>query len=127
MAIAGGAFFGYRELGPAGAAAVGRVQLGIWELEGKIPTSNVTYSGNALDNYPLITLFRRPSEILLIQTWDERLTVKLSQDGVAYQDEFEIHPDKNFGSWLRRYSARGFALKNTTPGVTARYQFVAFD
>jgi len=125
MAI-GGAYFGYRGMIRAG-GSVGRVQLGIWEMEGKIPTGNVTYDGNALDNYPVITLFRRPSEILLIQTWDERLTVKLSQDGVAYQDEFEIDPDLNFGSWLHRYSARGFALKNTTPGVTARYQVVAFD
>ena len=109
------------------AGSVGRVQLSIWDLAGKIPTGNVTYDGNALDNYPVMTLLRRPSEILLIQAWGERLTVKLSKDGVTYQDEFEIDPDKNFGSWLRRYSARGFALKNTTAAAIARYQVVAFD
>ena len=125
MAIAGGAYFGYRGLGAAG-VLVGRLQLSLWEMEGKIPTGNVTYDGNALDNYPLITVLRPASELLLIQTWDESLAVMLSQDGVTYQDEFEIHPDKNWGSWFHRYSAKGFTVKNMTPGATARYQIVAF-
>lgn len=125
MGISGSTFYGYRELAPL-SGAVGRVQLGLWEIAGKIPTSNETHDGNALDNYPVITLLRQASEILLIQTWDEGLCVKLSQDGLTYQDELEIDPDLDFGSWLHRYSARGFTVKNKTPGSTARYQIVAF-
>ena len=121
-----GAFFGYRELIPAPAAAVGRVQLPFWELDGKIPTSNVTYAGNALDNYPAMTVLTQPSELILIQTWDENLAVMLSQDAVTYQDELEIDVDLNLGSWLHRYAARGFSVKNKTPGSTARYQIVVF-
>jgi hypothetical protein len=118
--------YGYRAFRPV-SGVVGRVTLGLWELEGKIPTTNETFDGNALDNYPLITLFRQVSEILLIQTWDENLSIQLSQDGVAYQDELELDPGLSLGSWLHRYAARGFSVKNTTPGSTARYQIVAFS
>jgi len=119
-----GTFYGYR--GRLAAPVVGRVSLGMWELAGRIPTTNTTYDGNALDIYPVITVLRPASELLLIQTWDESLAVMLSQDGVTYQDEIEIDPDKNLGSWFRRYSARGFTVKNKTPGSIARYQIVVF-
>lgn len=123
-----GSFFGYRALAPLPAAAGGRVQLPILELMGKIPTRNTTYDGNALDAYPAITVFpnRNQSEAIWVQTWDEALTFRLSADGVTYQDEVEVDPDENLGSWFRRVAARGFAVKNETAGDVARYQIVAF-
>ncbi len=128
MLHSGGSFYGYRAPAPPLSVAVGRVALSILELDGEIPTRNITYDGNALDAYPAITQFPNleQSAIIWVQTWDEALTFKASADGVNYQDEMEIDPDKNLGSWLQRTSARGFAVKNLTPGDTARYQVVVF-
>ena len=104
------------------------MQLPLWELDGRIPTRSLTYSGNAADAFPAMTPFPRleQSEVILVQTWDNPLIFKLSQDGVSYQDEQEVDPDKNLGSWFHRVSMRGFAVKNQTPGDVARYQIVAF-
>jgi len=125
MAAHVGMFYGYKGfVFPVG----GRVQLPFWELDGRIPTRSLTYSGNALDAYPAITTFPRleQSEVIWVQTWDNKLMCKLSEDGVNYEDEFEIDPDKNLGSWFHRASARGFAVENETAGAVARYQIVAF-
>lgn len=125
MASYRGMYYGYRGyVLPVG----GRVQLPIWELDGRIPTRNVTYDGTATDAFPAITTFARlqQSEVILIQTWDNALVFKLSEDGVGYEDEQEVDPDKNLGSWFHRASARGFAIKNKTAGSNARYQVVVF-
>lgn len=126
MANFRGMFFGYREI--VVLLRPGRIQLPIWELDGKIPTRNITYSGNAADAYPAITQFPNleQSEIIWVQTWDEALMFKLSADGVNYQDEIEVDPDKNLGAWFHRVSARGMALKNKSAGSVARYQIVVF-
>lgn len=120
-----GMFYGYREfIFKAG----GRVQLAIWELDGNIPTRNTTYDGTTGDAYPAMIQFPNleQSEAILVQTWDNALTFKLSPDGVNYQDEKEVDPDKDLGSWFHRASARGIALKNKTAGSNARYQVVVF-
>lgn len=125
MASYRGMFYGYREYV---LRVGGRVQLPLWELDGRIPIRNVTYSGTATDAYPAITTFAglEQSEAILIQTWDNALDFKLSDDGVLYQDENEVDPDKNLGSWFHRVSARGFAIKNKSAGSNARYQVVVF-
>ena len=119
-------FFGYR--GIVVIPRPGRVQLPLWELDGKVPTRNETYSGNAADAYPAMTLFPNleQSELIWVQTWDEALMFKLSADGVNYEDEEEVDPDKNLGSWFHRVSARGFSIKNAAAGSIARYQMVVF-
>jgi len=108
--------------------AGGRVRLPISEVAGRMPGRNVTYSGNALDAYPAMTQFPNleQSAAILIQTWGNALTFKLSPDGVNYQDEEEVDPDKNLGSWFHRGSARGITVKNKTAGLVARYQIVVF-
>lgn len=121
--MAGGTFYGYRELLEK---PVGRVQLGIWELDGKIPTTNLTFAGSALDAYPAMQILAIQSEIILIQSWEAVLDVKLSTDGVNYQDQFEVDPDLKLGSWFHRYSALGFTVKNNAAGLTAKYQVVVF-
>jgi len=75
-----------------------------------------------------MTIFpnREQSELIWVQTWDESLMFKLSADGVNYQDEEEVAPDKNLGAWFHRSSARGIAVKNQSAGSTARYQIVVF-
>lgn len=126
MATHRGMFFGYR--GIVLLLRPGRVQLPVWELDGRIPTRSITYAGNAADAYPAMIQFPRldQSEAIWVQTWDEALMFKLSADGVNYQDEEEVAPDKNLGSWFHRASARGIALKNQTAGSVARYQIVVF-
>ncbi|KKN57108.1 hypothetical protein LCGC14_0565800 [marine sediment metagenome] len=121
-----GMFHGYREF--VFEVSPGRVTLPLWELDGKIPTRNITYSGNAADAYPAITQFPslEQSEAIFVQTWDEALMFKLSPDGVTYQDEIEVDPDKNLGAWFHRVSARGFSIVNASAGSTARYQMVVF-
>jgi len=108
--------------------AGGRVQLPLPEVVGRMPGRNVTYSGNALDAYPAMTQFPNleQSAAILVQTWGNALTFKLSPDGVNYQDEEEVDPDKNLGSWFHRGSARGIAVKNKSAGLVARYQVVVF-
>ena len=125
MASYTGMFYGYREYVLIGG---GRIMLPIWELDGPIPTRNVTYNGNAADAYPAMTQFTNleQSEIIWVQTWDNALMFKLSPDAVNYQDELEVDPGKSLGSWYHRASARGFALKNKSAGSVARYQLVAF-
>ena len=124
MATYRGMFYGYREWRKVG----GRIQLGIWELDGKLPTRNTTYDGNAADAYPAMTVFPNSEQALAIwvQTWNNSLFFKLSNDAVSYQDEVEVDPDKNLGSWFHRSAARGICLKNQTPGAAARYQVVVF-
>lgn len=124
MAMFRGMFYGYREY--VFAIGGGRVQLPIWELDGRIPTRNTVYAGNAADAYPAITAFGEQSEVILVQTWDNNLMFKLSSDGISYVDEEEVDPDKNLGSWFHRAAARGIAVKNETPGSVARYQVIAF-
>lgn len=126
MAAYVGVFYGYRGYVLVGGG--GRIQFPLWEMMGKIPTRNSTYQGNAADAYGVMTQFTRleQSEVIWVQTWDESLMFKLSTDGVNYQDEAEVDPDLNLGSWFHRASARGFAIRNKTPGSVARYQLVAF-
>jgi len=125
MANFRGIFYGYREyVFPVS----GRVQLPLWELDGRIPTRNSVYSGNAADAYPAMIQFPNleQSVMIWVQTWDEALMFKLSADGVGYEDEEEVAPDKNLGSWFHRASARGMAIRNESAGSTARYQVVVF-
>ena len=122
--IASGSFFGYREL--EAEAAVGRVQLPIWELGGPVPHNMKVYQGEADDDYGEMVSFPWQTIILLVQVWDNNAIFKLSDDGETYQDEREIDPAKNLGSWFRRYAARGIAIKNKETGLTARYQIVPF-
>ena len=125
MATFRGMFYGYREYV---LRVGGRIVLPIWELDGRIPTRSITYAGTAADAYPAITQFPNleQSEVIWVQTWDNSLNFKLSPDAVNYQDDEEVDPDKNLGSWFHRAAARGMALKNLTPGSNARYQVVVF-
>ena len=63
-----GMFYGYREY--VFPVRPGRVTLPLWELDGRIPTRNETYSGSAADAYPAITLFPNlaKSEAIYVQT-----------------------------------------------------------
>lgn len=121
--IAGGSFFGYRE---AIIPTVGRVQLPIFELLGPVPSKMKVYRDNAPDGYGEMIAFPWQSLLMLVQVWNNKAMFKLSADGDTYQDEKEIDPEKNLGSWFRRYAARGIAIENKEAGSTARYQIVAF-
>lgn len=104
----------------------GRVQLGVWELEGPIPSAMEVLDGNAPDAYGAMQTFTKQTKILLLQVWDNPGVFQLSADGSTYEDEVEVDPDKNLGSWYHRYAARGFRVKNKTGAAVARYQVIPF-
>lgn len=122
-----GTFYGYRErpLPTPPITAFGRVMLPLWEWFGKVPHENDTFQGDAPDAYGDMIPFDQ-SEIVLLQVWKNKAVFKLSADGAEYEDEITLDPEKSLGSWLHRYSARGFAVRNETPGETANYQVVIF-
>ena len=124
MADYQGMFYGYRQ---GGIPAVGRVQLGPWELDGKTPYTMQVFSGNAPDAYAAMQTFAiGQTQMLLLQVWDNEGIFQMSRDGDTYEDELEMAPEKNLGSWFHRMAAYGFRIKSKQAGMTARYQVIAF-
>jgi len=119
-----GLFYGYRESVISG--WIGRIALPLWELDGPVPSQMRVYTGNAPDAYGAMITFPWQSEILLLQVWDKTAIFQVSKDGVTYEEEKEVDPDKYFGSWFHRYAAYGFRVKNKTAGQVARYQVIPF-
>lgn len=117
-------FLGYRELEIE--VAAGRVMLPLFELDGPVPHQMKVYKGDAPDSYGDMTVFPWQTEIVLLQVWSSKGVFQLSSDGAGYEDEKELDPEKNLGSWFRRYAARGFRVKSKTPGSTARYQVIIY-
>lgn len=122
--IPGGSFWGYREL--LLKIVGGRVTLPLWELEGIVPHAMQVFKGDAPDEYAAIQTFSKKSAILLLQVWQNPGIFQLSYDGVEYQDEVEVDPEKNLGSWFHRYEAKGFRVKNKAAGSVAKYQVIPF-
>lgn len=118
-----GMFYGYREWV---FGRIGRIMLEIWELAGKVPHTLEVFSGQAADAYGNMVTFGGQSAIILVLTWDATANFQLSPDGSAYLDEFQVDPDKDMGGFIRRFAARGFRVKNRTPGLISRYELVAF-
>lgn len=98
----------------------------LWELDGPVPSRMRVYTGNAPDAYGAMTAFDWQTEILLLQAYEKTLIFQLSKDGATYEDEKEIDPEKDFGSWFHRFAAYGFRVKNKTAGQTGRYQVIAY-
>lgn len=124
MASYSGMFFGYREA--LFSAARGRISLGWLELQGRIPYTLDVFADDAGDSYSAMETFGGQSLILWAQVWDKAAIIQWSYDGTTYQDEKEIDPDKNLGTFLRRMAMRGFRIKNKAAGQISRYQVVAF-
>lgn len=119
----GGSFWGYR----AGVFPItGRVCLPVWELDGPVPRALKVFQGDAPDAYGAMQTFPEQSLIILVQVWNNKAVFQLSEDGQTYGEEREIDPDKKLGSWLRRFAARGFRIKNKAAGLTAEYQVVTY-
>ena len=123
MADFTGEFFGYREFEPG---LTGRIMLALWELPGKVPQAMKVYSGDAPDDYGAMITFPWQSEILLIMVKDNNALFQLSADGSNYEDEGEVDPKINLGSWFHRYAARGLRIKNQSAGLVSKYQVIAF-
>jgi len=123
MADYTGQFFGYREFIPS---LIGRITLPLWELPGEVPHELKVYKGDAPDDYGDMVTFPWQTIIVLIMVKDNNAEFQLSSDGVDYQDEGEIDPKINLGSWFHRYAGRGFRIKNRSPGLVSKYQVIAY-
>jgi len=119
-----GSFYNYRM---ARYIPVGRVQLDIWELDGKIPHNMKVWRGTAGDAYGAMQSFTFQSVIVLLQSWNNTAVFQLSNDGSTYQDEIEVDINKNLGSWFHRFAGKGFRVKNKQAGAPAYYQVIAFE
>jgi hypothetical protein len=114
-----GVFYSYRTW----RGLYGRIQLGVYELEGRVPSRMEVYQGAAPDNYAPMQVFPDQSLILLIMADTNSVVVQTSSDGVNWTDEIEVDPQKRYGStFYHRYAARGFRVKNLIPGAVGNYQ-----
>lgn len=124
-----GMFYGYREYV---GGWVGRIELPLWELEGRIPSWFEVYKGTAGDAWSAMIPFidsrtgrSAQSIMLLIMAYGNEAEFRLSKDGIGYSDIVEVDPDMTLGgSFFRRYAGKGFSVRNKTPGKVAEYQLV---
>ena len=129
MANYAGCFVGYREWKKLG----GRIQLELWELDGRIPSWMEVYAGTAGDTWSAMQTFidsrtskQEQTIMLLIMAYDNEAVFRVSVDGVVYSEIIEIDPNAKLGgSVFRRYSAKGFGVRNLRSGAAAKYQVIA--
>lgn len=125
-----GMFYGYREYT---AGWVGRIELPLWELDGRLPSWFEVYKGSAGDAWSAMQQFidsrtgrLTQSLMVLIMAYTNEAEIRLSKDGVVYSDIVEVDPNMSLGgSFFRRYAGKGFSVRNKTPGKVADYQVLA--
>lgn len=79
-------------------------------------------ANSASDDYPdEFIKFDFYTKHILITTWDNPVDVILTRHG---QENWYINVN-GFG-FLKKLAVRGYKIKNTNPGMVARYQMVAF-
>lgn len=92
------------------------------------------YKGTAGDTWSAMQQFidsrtgrLTQSLLVLIMAYDNEAVFRLSKDGVGYSETVEVDPNAKLGgSFFRRYSGKGFSVRNRTAGKIADYQVVGF-
>lgn len=82
--------------------------------------------GNAPDAYATTT-FTNVSRYMDIKIWDNPAYIKLSYDGVTFNDPMEFDPAVQSMPYPIFFQAKAFQIQNKTPGVIARYEIVNYS
>lgn len=81
-------------------------------------------SGDAGDDWSAAILLDFATRLLLLECWDNALLVVISYDGITFQDEFEVDPDRPL---VIPFQAQAVKVKNKEATKTSRYQVGGLD
>ena len=131
--ISGGDFWGYREIFIPRRGGVGRrpprvipnyIRMPLPELDMLIgiPYKYKVFEGSAGDNYPAdYSMFGFDTKIVMGIIKNHPATIEGTIDGVTPLEE----KTSELG-FLRLESLQGFKIKNSIPGLPAKYQMIGF-
>lgn len=130
--IAGGSFFGYREIAPSVKKFRRAIRLKgkkwgraptffNFETMGPIPYGYASFSGRAGDAFPdALTPFPFFARVIQINVTEHAADLIFSYDGSTLGDIIEMD-----GPSVHIMATRGFMIRNTVPGLPAKYQLLA--
>jgi len=85
---------------------------------------DVKSGANAGDAWSGDIDFDTVTRLVSLECWDEAMDVVLSNDGVNWNDSFEIDPDRPL---VLPFAAFTHRVKNSAVGVIARYQTAGME
>ena len=80
------------------------------------------FSGSAADTFSVIQDFNFQSEFVLVDSWDNPIDIEFYYDTLV-----DLVTRFSERGNLRVVAARGFRVRNSTPGLNARFQLVIFQ
>ena len=83
-------------------------------------------AGTAPDAYGATILFTFASRILEISALDQSIDLQLLKSDGTLGDQITYDPSAMAFPYQIPFKALGFVVKNTLPGVTGRYQLIAW-